>query len=396
MLHGRRCCSCSRPCAVCQTTPGSVWRCAWLASRCVSRRPCCTQQRCHAHCLVSSSCGLSHGVAAAAWQHVQVDESIAGNPAACTTLRQPAPLKMPACDCLMHLPCRWRGACCRCRRPGCRPGRAAAAVRRTAAAGAGGHLLHQGVRQPGNAAAAANVAGVATAARAGDGGAALGLVAAERSLQRRSHACQAAVSPWWNLAQPSLLDVHACTALPACLLSAQGVYRGPVPGDGQPGVTASCAAALRDMLVRVLRCSSEQSKPWQKQLEQALRAMGADALADSALRHLERQAARCVAAALCCAVLCCAVLWRAGLADACMHGGGCLASTLRSATLLLACCHAGSRPLRSARLLSRAAPQPSAPQRPTPTRVAARPRARPHPCRQLQQQRLAAAARAWT
>ncbi|KAF8072491.1 hypothetical protein HT031_000150 [Scenedesmus sp. PABB004] len=72
----------------------------------------------------------------------------------------------------------------------------------------------------------------------------------------------------------------------------QGVLKAPAPGDGQSGVAASCGAALRDVLARLLRGNAEPLRPWQARLDGALRAMGADAVADSAQRHIERQAAR--------------------------------------------------------------------------------------------------------
>jgi hypothetical protein len=72
----------------------------------------------------------------------------------------------------------------------------------------------------------------------------------------------------------------------------QKLFRPPVAGDGQPGVAASVGTVLKDSLARVLRCRNESITPWQKRLEMALRGLGADAVADSALRHLERQAAR--------------------------------------------------------------------------------------------------------
>eukprot|EP00775_Hariotina_reticulata_P002918 gene2918-3205_t len=86
--------------------------------------------------------------------------------------------------------------------------------------------------------------------------------------------------------------------LPAMLaLASKGVFRPPVTGDGQSGVAASVGNVLKDSLARVLRCRNDAITPWQKRLEMALRRIGADAVADSALRHLERQAARARASA---------------------------------------------------------------------------------------------------
>lgn len=73
----------------------------------------------------------------------------------------------------------------------------------------------------------------------------------------------------------------------------QRVFSVPKPGDGQSGVEASCGSALKDILIRVYRSGSEPIKTWQQRLRQALEAMGAEAAAASAQRHLDRAAARC-------------------------------------------------------------------------------------------------------
>jgi hypothetical protein len=78
---------------------------------------------------------------------------------------------------------------------------------------------------------------------------------------------------------------------------AQAIFKVPVPGDGQSCIAASCGAALKDMLARIMRSNTEASRRWQWKLETALRGIGADAVADSALRHIERAAARCVGVA---------------------------------------------------------------------------------------------------
>eukprot|EP00882_Tetradesmus_deserticola_P005911 GHRQ01006225.1.p1 GENE.GHRQ01006225.1~~GHRQ01006225.1.p1 ORF type:complete len:400 (+),score=162.01 GHRQ01006225.1:214-1413(+) len=81
--------------------------------------------------------------------------------------------------------------------------------------------------------------------------------------------------------------------LPGLLaLARESLFKAPQPGDGQPCVAASCGAALKDMLARILRSNTDASKPWQGRLDAALRAIGAEAVADSALRHIERAAAR--------------------------------------------------------------------------------------------------------
>jgi hypothetical protein len=72
----------------------------------------------------------------------------------------------------------------------------------------------------------------------------------------------------------------------------QAIFKAPVPGDGQSCIAASCGSALKDMLARIMRSNTDVSKPWQRKLDAALRAIGADAVADSALRHIERAAAR--------------------------------------------------------------------------------------------------------
>lgn len=72
----------------------------------------------------------------------------------------------------------------------------------------------------------------------------------------------------------------------------QGIFRTPTSGDGMSPVAASCGTALRDILSRVMRSNTEATKPWQNRLNSALRTMGAETVADSALRHIERQAAR--------------------------------------------------------------------------------------------------------
>lgn len=76
------------------------------------------------------------------------------------------------------------------------------------------------------------------------------------------------------------------------LLQLQGIYHVPTPGDDQNSIAASCGTALKDILNRIIRSNAEVTKNWQKRLELALRTMGAVALADSALRHIERQAAK--------------------------------------------------------------------------------------------------------
>lgn len=70
------------------------------------------------------------------------------------------------------------------------------------------------------------------------------------------------------------------------------VFKVPKADDQQSGIEASCGAALKDVLVRLYRSNSEPCKPWIQQLHQALQVMGADAAAESAARHLQRQAAR--------------------------------------------------------------------------------------------------------
>lgn len=73
----------------------------------------------------------------------------------------------------------------------------------------------------------------------------------------------------------------------------QGVFKAPRADEQQSGVSASCGAALQDALVRLYRSSSsEAAKPWRQKLHAALVALGAEAAAASALRHLERQAVR--------------------------------------------------------------------------------------------------------
>ena len=71
-------------------------------------------------------------------------------------------------------------------------------------------------------------------------------------------------------------------------IDGRGVARTPSAGDGQTCIQASLGITLKDVLVRVLRSGLEAARPWRKRLADALRGMGAEAQADSALRHLER------------------------------------------------------------------------------------------------------------
>jgi hypothetical protein len=91
------------------------------------------------------------------------------------------------------------------------------------------------------------------------------------------------------------LNRQTCNAVCffACIsILLQAIFKAPVPGDGQSCIAASCGAALKDMLARIMRGNTDASKPWRSKLDAALRAMGADAVADSAQRHIERAAAR--------------------------------------------------------------------------------------------------------
>eukprot|EP00878_Enallax_costatus_P029788 GHUV01032342.1.p1 GENE.GHUV01032342.1~~GHUV01032342.1.p1 ORF type:complete len:335 (+),score=86.85 GHUV01032342.1:295-1299(+) len=82
-------------------------------------------------------------------------------------------------------------------------------------------------------------------------------------------------------------------AMPALIaLATKGIYRVPTSGDGMSPVAASCGTALKDILNRVMRSNTEATKPWQNRLNSALRTMGAAAVAESALRHIERHTAR--------------------------------------------------------------------------------------------------------
>lgn len=107
-----------------------------------------------------------------------------------------------------------------------------------------------------------------------------------------------AVLPVLHSSCPGLNTMrHPWMLLMVCIMcvtvGVQGLFKAPKPDVQQSGVEASCGAALKDILVRVYRSSnSEAVKPWRQQLHQALETMGAEAAAASALRHLERQAAR--------------------------------------------------------------------------------------------------------
>jgi hypothetical protein len=82
--------------------------------------------------------------------------------------------------------------------------------------------------------------------------------------------------------------------LPSLLgVATRGVLKTPSVGDGQSSVTASMGVTLKDVLVRVLRSGVDAAKPWRKRLSDALKGMGAEAQAESAMRHLDRLE-RCV------------------------------------------------------------------------------------------------------
>jgi len=68
----------------------------------------------------------------------------------------------------------------------------------------------------------------------------------------------------------------------------QGFLRSPSPNDGQDGVSASKAAALRECLVRLLRTPADALTQWRAPLIEALGSMGAAAAAESAQRQLAR------------------------------------------------------------------------------------------------------------
>jgi hypothetical protein len=57
---------------------------------------------------------------------------------------------------------------------------------------------------------------------------------------------------------------------------------------------ASVGLTAKDVTQRLLRSAAPATTPWRSRLADALRAMGATAAADSALRHLERHDARWV------------------------------------------------------------------------------------------------------
>ena len=77
--------------------------------------------------------------------------------------------------------------------------------------------------------------------------------------------------------------------LPSLLgVATRGVVKIPSVGDGQSSVTASMGVTLKDVLLRVLKSGVDAAKPWRKRLADALKGMGAETQAESALRHLDR------------------------------------------------------------------------------------------------------------